>query len=155
MPTLSIERRDLQAQPFLFVRRKAGRHEIAAAIAEGLGKTFPYAMQTGIPMAGRPTVRYLTSGPGLFEMLIGVPVGTASPGEGDVQGGELPGGPAAVAVHVGPYDRLGETYAAMERWMEANGCRPGGAPWEAYVTDPGEHPDPKDWRTEIYWPIHG
>lgn len=155
MPILSIERRDLSAQPFLFVRRKAGRHEIAAAIAEGLGKAFPYVMQAALPIAGRPTVRYLTSGPGLFDMQIGVPVAGPSAGEGEVEAGELPGGAAAVAVHAGPYDQLGETYAAMERWMEANGCQPGGAPWEAYVTDPGEHPDPSDWRTEIYWPMRG
>ncbi|HZM58727.1 MAG TPA: AraC family transcriptional regulator [Vicinamibacterales bacterium] len=153
MPTLSIERRDLAAQPFLFVRLKAGRHEIANAIAEGLGKAFPYVMQAGLPIAGRPTARYLTAGPGLFDMQVGVPVAVSSPGAGDVQAGELPGGPIAVGVHAGGYDQLGETYAAMERWMDANGYRPGGAPWESYVTDPGEFPDSKDWRTEIYWPV--
>lgn len=46
-----------------------------------------------------------------------------------------------------------DTYAAMERWMDANGYRPGGAPWESYVTDPGECPDVNDWRTEVYWPL--
>ena len=153
MPTLSIERRDLAAQPFLFVRLKAGRHEISKAIAEGLGKAFPYAMQAGLPIAGRPTARYLTAGPGLFDMQIGVPIAVPSPGQGDVQAGELPGGPIAVGVHAGAYDQLAETYAAMERWMEANGYRAGGAPWESYVTDPGEFPDSKDWRTEVYWPL--
>ena len=153
MPTLSIERRDLAAQPFLYVRLKVGRHEISKAIAEGLGKAFPYVMQAGIPIAGRPTARYLTSGPGLFDMQVGVPIGVASSGQGDVQAGELPGGPTAVGVHAGAYDHLSETYAAMERWMDANGYRPGGAPWESYVTDPGEFPDAKDWRTEIYWPL--
>ena len=29
----------------------------------------------------------------------------------------------------------------------------GDAPWESYVTDPGEVPDVKDWRTEVYWPL--
>jgi AraC family transcriptional regulator len=153
MPTLSIERRDLTPQPFLFVQTRAGRHEIAKAIAEGLGKAFPYVMQKGLPIAGRPTVRYLTAGPGLFDMQIGVPIATAAPGQGDVQAGELPGGAAAVSVHAGSYDSLSETYTAMERWMESNGCRPGGAPWESYVTDPGDFPDVKDWRTEVYWPI--
>ena len=28
-----------------------------------------------------------------------------------------------------------------------------GAPWESYVTDPADHPDPADWRTEVYWPL--
>jgi AraC family transcriptional regulator len=153
MPTLSIERRDLTPQPFLFVQTRAARHEIAKAIAESLGKAFPYAMQKGLAIAGRPTARYLTAGPGLFEMQIGVPIASAAPGQGDVQAGELPGGPMAVAVHGGSYDSLSETYAAMERWMESQGYRPGIGPWEAYVTDPGDFPDMKDWRTEIYWPM--
>jgi AraC family transcriptional regulator len=153
MPTLSIERRELTPQPFLFVQTKAGRHEIAKAIAESLGKAFPYVMQKGLPIAGRPTARYLTAGPGLFDMQIGVPIATASQGEGEVQAGELPGGATAVGVHAGSYDSLSETYAAMERWMESNGYRPGRGPWESYVTDPGDFPDVKDWRTEVYWPL--
>jgi AraC family transcriptional regulator len=153
MPTLSIERRDLDPQPFLFVQTKAGRHEIAKAIAEALGKAFPYAMQAGLPIAGRPTARYFITGPGLFDMQIGVPIAAAAAGQGDVQAGELPGGPMAVAVHGGSYDSLSETYVAMERWMESNGYRPGSGPWESYVTDPGDFPDTKDWRTEVYWPI--
>ena len=153
MSMLSIERRELTAQPFLFVRAKVARSEISKAIGDGLAKAFPYAMQTGVPIAGRPTARYFTSGPGLIEMQIGVPTAVAAPGNGDVQAGGLPGGPIAVAVHAGSYDHLADTYAAMERWMDANGYRPGGAPWESYVTDPGEFPDVNDWRTEVYWPL--
>jgi len=153
MPTLSIERREMRPQPFLFVRAKAGRHEIAKAIAEALGKAFPYAMQAGLAIAGRPTARYLTSGPGLFDMQIGVPLAASAPGQGDVEAGELPGGAMAVAVHAGSYDSLSETYVAMERWMDTNGYRPGVGPWESYVTDPGDFPDVKDWRTEVYWPL--
>jgi AraC family transcriptional regulator len=153
MPTLSIERRELTAQPFLFVRAKVARSEISKAIGEGLGKAFPYAMQAGLPIAGRPTARYFSTGPGLFDMHVGVPVGAPATGKGDVEAGELPGGPAAVAVHAGSYESLSDTFAAMERWMEANGYRPGGAPWESYVTDPGEVADVNDWRTEVYWPL--
>ena len=153
MAMLSIERREMSAQPFLFVHSTIARSEIAKAIAEGLGKVFPYAMRAGLPIAGPPTARYLSHGPGLLEMQVGVPMAVAAPGQDDVKAGELPGGPIAVAVHSGAYDQLGDTYAAMERWMEANRYRRGGAPWESYVTDPAEVPDVKDWRTEIYWPL--
>jgi AraC family transcriptional regulator len=37
--------------------------------------------------------------------------------------------------------------------MEANKLRIGGPPWESYITDPAEHPDPAQWRTEICWPV--
>jgi AraC family transcriptional regulator len=153
MPTLSIERRDIPSQPFMFVRMRVGRSELSTAIGEGLGKAFPYAMRIGLAIAGRPLTRYLSTGPGLYEIEVGVPVSPAGPGEGDVQAGSLPGGPVAVAVHAGPYDQLTETYAALERWIEANGFRIGSAPWESYITDPADHPDPADWRTEVYWPL--
>jgi hypothetical protein len=34
MPTLSIERREITAQPILFVRLRPGRHELSPAIGE-------------------------------------------------------------------------------------------------------------------------
>jgi AraC family transcriptional regulator len=153
MPTLSIVRQELAAQPMLFVRVRAGRDEIAKSIGESLGKAFPFAQMSGVGIAGRPFTRYLSTGPGLYEMEIGVPVAAAVAGDGDVQAGTLPGGPVAVAVHGGPYDQLSETFAALQRWIEAGGLRIAGPPWESYVTDPAEFPDPADWRTEVYWPV--
>jgi AraC family transcriptional regulator len=153
MPVLSIDRRELAAQPVLIVRLRVARHEIATAIGEGLGQAFPYSQRVGAAIAGRPFSRYLSTGPGLYTMEVGVPVAAATAGEGTVEAGVLPGGPAAVAVHAGSYDQLSETYAAMERWIETNGFRVGGAPWESYITDPADFPDPAEWRTEVYWPL--
>ena len=82
MPTLSIERREIAAQNILFVRLRAGRHEIANAIGEGLGKAFPYSQRLGLAIAGRPFTRYLSTGPGLFSIEVGMPVATAPQGRG-------------------------------------------------------------------------
>jgi AraC family transcriptional regulator len=82
----------------------------------------------------------------------GCPLAAPAPADGEIEAGFLQS-PTAVAVHAGPYDQLRETYAAMERWIEDQELRPGGPPWEVYVTDPGDYPDPKDWRTEVCWPI--
>jgi AraC family transcriptional regulator len=157
MPTLSIERRELAAQNILVVRLRAARHEISNAIGEGLGQAFPYSQRMGLAIAGRPFTRYLTTGPGLYSLEVGMPIATVPQGEaragGAVEAGTLPAGPAAVAMHAGSYDQLSETYAALERWIEANGYRVGGAPWESYITDPADHPDPADWRTEVFWPL--
>jgi AraC family transcriptional regulator len=153
MPTLSIARQQFPGQPILFVRLRVARHEIPAGIAEGLGKAYPLAQKAGLALAGRPFTRYLSTGPGLFTIEVGVPLAAPAPGEGAVEAGLLASGPVAVAVHAGPYDQLGETYAALERWIEAHGHHPAGPPWESYITDPADHPDPGDWRTEVYWPL--
>ena len=65
----------------------------------------------------------------------------------------LPGGLVAFTIHQGPYDKLFQAYVAIEHWMTTEGVVPNGAPWESYVNDPGDHPDPRDWKTEIFWPI--
>jgi effector-binding domain-containing protein len=59
----------------------------------------------------------------------------------------------ASTIHAGTYGTLSEAYAALEVWIESHGLQSAGAPWEEYITDPAEHPDPKDWRTEVFWPV--
>jgi len=153
MSTPAIERQELQPQPALVVKRRIARTEIAATIAEGLGKTFPYALQNSLAIAGRPFARYSDVGPGLMTIEVGTPLAAPADGVGDIEAITLPGGPAAVAVHMGAYDKLQDTYAAIERWMQQQGVRAAGAPWESYITDPAEHPDPAKWRTDVFWPI--
>ena len=75
---------------------------LSNAIGEGLGKAFPYSQRLGLAIAGRPFTRYLSTGPGLFSIEVGMPVATAPQGEGVVEAGTLPAGPVAVAMHAGP-----------------------------------------------------
>jgi len=164
--TYSVTKKDLSPQPVLVVRRRVKRSDIAAAIGEALPHIFLYAQERGIALAGHPFTRYIEMGPGLITMEPGMriaapkdgalsidPAWTKSSGEAEVVVDTLPAGPAAVTMHAGPYDKLPEAYAALEEWMEAQGLTAAGAPWEAYITDPAEFPDPKDWKTEVIWPL--
>ena len=153
MPMLSIEHRQIAAQPTLFVRRQTSRQDLAAAIGAGLGKAFGFAQAAGAAIAGPPCVRYVAMSPGLLTIEAGVPLAARMASAGEVEAGELPGGPILVALHGGAYDQLSETYAAMERWAAEHGAAFAGAPWESYLTDPADHPDPADWRTEVFWPL--
>jgi AraC family transcriptional regulator len=155
----SVSRKELTAQPVLVVRRRVRRAEIAATIAAELPKVFLHAQQRGTAIAGYPITRYLETSMGLVTLETGLRVTahsgewTAGDGEGDVLAETLPGGPAAVTIHSGPYDQLQAAYAALEEWIAANGFRPAGAPWEAYLNDPADHPNPQDWKTEVCWPV--
>jgi AraC family transcriptional regulator len=153
MPVESILRKEITPQPVLLIRRRIAAHELQATLGESFAKIFGYATQNGLPIAGFPLARYVSTGPGLWTVEPAVPLARHAEGQGEIEAGELPGGAVAFAVHTGPYEGLPATNAAVERWIEANGYRVGGAPWEWYVTDPGEHPNPADWRTEVYWPL--
>jgi AraC family transcriptional regulator len=156
-PMATAVKRDQRApQTTWCMRRRIAQSEIAAAIGEMLPKVFAHAQRAGIAFAGPPYARYLEWGPGRLTLEAGMPVaGERVAGEGEIAVAELPGGAVAVAVHEGHYEKLGETHTAIEKWLEGQGLAAGGAPWEVYVTDPGEVPDPKDWRTEVVWPIRG
>lgn len=153
MPMISIERRELAAQPILFIRRQAAQSEIPDVLGQCFGAVFGYCQKAGHAVAGQPFTRYPSAGPGLVTLEAGCPLAAPAPGDGEIEAGFLQAGPAAVAVHAGPYGQLKETYAAVERWIEDQRLGPAGSPWEVYVTDPGDYPDPNDWRTEVYWPV--
>ena len=155
----TVSRKELATQPVLVVRRRVRRAEIAATVAAELPKVFLHAQQRGIAIAGYPITRYLETSVGLVTLEAGMRVTahsgewTASEGEGDVLAETLPGGPAAMTIHFGPYDQLEAAYAALEEWIAANGFHPAAAPWEAYLNDPADHPNPQDWKTEVCWPV--
>ena len=157
--TYSITRKELSPQPVLVVRCRVTRSEIAKTIGEVLPRIFAYAQQHGIALAGLPFTRYSEMSHGLMTMEPGMRIAApaAAPAQAADESGvvmdALPGGPAATTLHQGPYDTLSEAYAAIERWIEAEGLTAGGAPWESYLTDPGEYPNPQDWKTEVVWPI--
>ena len=153
MPLISIARQERAEQPILLIRRQLSRDDLQSALSQCFGKLYAHGRTAGLAVAGWPLTRYLSTGPGLWTIEAAMPLARPAAGEGEMEPGILPAGPVALGVHTGPYDQLPETNAAIQKWMEANGFRVGGAPWESYITDPGEHPDPADWRTEIYWPL--
>lgn len=155
--TYSVVKKEIAPQPVLVVRRRVPRTAIAATIGEVLPHVFVYAQQHGIALAGLPFTRYVEMSLGLVTMEPGMRIAGAAPTglpkDEQVIADALPGGPAASTVHTGPYETLPDAYAAIQQWMEQQGLTPAGAPWECYLTDPAENPDPNQWKTEVFWPL--
>jgi AraC family transcriptional regulator len=155
--TYAIARKELTPQPVLVVRRRIKTADLASTLAEVLGAIFLHAQQNGMALAGQPFTRYVEWGPGVWTIEAGLPVAApnkdSSRGDGEVRADTLPGGPAATTTHTGPYDGLFRAHAAVQQWIEAEKHVATGAPWEVYVTDPADFPDPKDWKTDLFWPL--
>jgi effector-binding domain-containing protein len=80
------------------------------------------------------------------------PVAAPFGGTGQVYGTELPGGPAAVTLHRGPYAEIGPAYHTVSGWVQDHGHELAGGPREVYLNNPREVPE-ADLRTEVQWPI--
>ncbi len=52
--------------------------------------------------------------------------------EGEVSATETPAGKVATALHLGPYERLGETHDAIHAWAAASKMTFAGKSWEIY-----------------------
>lgn len=148
-----IVRTTLEAQPVLFCKGRASMADIATLLGQLLPKVFGYATESGATMVGPPFVRYVELSADEIALEAGMPVAPGAVGKGDIELGELPAGPVASTVHTGPYDGLTEAHQALQAWLGENGVESGGAPWEVYLTDPGEVPNPADWKTQVLQPI--
>jgi AraC family transcriptional regulator len=65
---------------------------------------------------------------------------------------ELPGGPMALVVHKGPYERSAQTYKRLFAWIAENHKKIGGPTREVYLNDP-QKVAPEELLTEIYAPV--
>jgi effector-binding domain-containing protein len=101
---------------------------------------------------GPPFARYDGPPDETVDVEAGFPVSSRIEDSDGVVASTLPGGRAAEAVHVGPYETLARTYAEIEQWMLGQGLRPGPVMWETYLTDPADEPDAATWRTLVVWP---
>ena len=152
-PSSKIELRVLGGHQTAVVREEIPESNLAEAMCRMFQLVMSALSAQGVEPASQPFARYHSFGE-VIDVEAGVIVAAPVQPAGEVKPGELPRGPAAIAVHTGSYETLGATHEAMRRWLEANpGQKPNGGPWELYVTDPATEPDPSRWMTEVIYPL--
>lgn len=124
-----------------------------------LGESAQAAIANGAELAGAPFVIFHDEEfkPADLDVEVVFPVKGSEPQEIELEIGgrlvasRLPGIKAAACVlHLGPYENFPQTYAALGRWIEANGYRMAGAVREVYLRPPGEVGEA---ITEIQFPV--
>ena len=151
--SLNFATREIDSQPIVGIRATTTMEAIKQVIGALFGEVMEYLNGNGLAPAGMPFTIYHEMDAERLEMECGMPVASAVEGTERVRPGELPAGKVATVTHMGPYEQLGQTWSALMKWMEEEGLHAAGAPWEVYVTVPGEEPDPSKWRTDIFFPI--
>lgn len=148
-----IELRFVPLTHLLFIRVTARYEEIVETISQTLPKIYHYLQMRHVQPTGPPCARYVNWCEESCDIEIGVPVPMEMEGLGEIQYGEIGNCEAGFAIHTGSYDGLADIHQAIRDWIDAGGQEVGGPPWEVYMAWQGTHPDPEDWKTEIYWPV--
>ncbi|NNF28929.1 MAG: GyrI-like domain-containing protein [Gemmatimonadetes bacterium] len=136
--------------------------EIGKAFGTAFGKLVGYIQATGAQPQGPPRAIYTAYGPGETAFTVVMPLASGAEGgtpDGSVVVDEVPGGRALRFVHLGPYEKLRDTYGDITNWMIKNGRMESGSDWEKYtpmweeyVSDPDSTP-PDELVTHIYLPL--
>jgi effector-binding domain-containing protein len=126
-------------------RAKAGA--VSRTMLGLLGTAWDFVRLSGIKTDGQNVAIYrgeagevaIAAGPRVFEKF---------EGNSEVACVATPSGPAATAIHMGPYEQLGRPHAAIREWCAANGREMEGTNWEIY----GHHEDdPARRRTDVFY----
>lgn len=127
--------------------------EIGPWLQNAFDEVAVYLERKGAGPAGMAFARYRHTGEGMVEVEAGFPASTPTSGEGNVEPSDLPGGPAAVTVHVGPYDATAAATEVLRAWVLEQGGEPIGDAWEVFFIDATIDHDLSTWRTEVIQPF--
>ncbi|CAI5465192.1 unnamed protein product [Closterium sp. Yama58-4] len=140
------------------VARRATVHP--SGIAQECSTTYPmlesHLKKSGAEKDGHYYCIYYFFTPLLTRMELGVPFKLSSPDKTvpeDSANGiivvDRPDVNAAAMWHIGPYQKLGDTYKALCEWIRSQGKSPGSLMFEEYYTNPMEEKDPAKYRTRV------
>jgi effector-binding domain-containing protein len=150
--TYHCELIDRPAQPVLAIRTRTTIQALPAFVGEAYGAIAQYLGQLGQAPAGAPFAAYYNMDMQDLDMAAGFPVARPLPAQGKMQPGEIPGGRAAMCLHVGPYNQISAAYQALGEWMQAHGHEATGVAYEFYLNSPDEVP-PEALQTQVVFPI--
>jgi len=129
------------------IRDRVPPKELAKFVPAACGEVWAFMRGAGLPRPGRHTALYLEDG----AVEVGVEVSEPFTGNDRVHCSQLPPGRVATATHFGPYQRLGETHAAIRQWCGQHGCRRSNVCWEIYGHwDAAWNNDTSKIRTDIF-----
>lgn len=135
MAGVTVSVQTVSSRKLAAVRRELSLKEIASAWRPALDKVWAFLRtQPGLRTDGHNVFLYHHGRGAVAPMQVdfGVEVQRAFDPVGDVYATETPAGEVALAMHVGRYDRLGETHASIHEWCAKQGRGLAGKSWEVY-----------------------
>lgn len=143
------------AQKIYFIGGSSGADAESAktVLTEAYAKLGEFIKANGIAMQGAPlTITTSSDASGWkFDAAIPVDRNDVAPG-GDIKSGETYAGKALQFVHVGAYDKLGDTTQKAYAWIAVQGYKPKDRLIEEYISDPGNTP-PEQLQTRLVIPV--
>jgi effector-binding domain-containing protein len=144
---------DVPERMVLMMSDSLSVEELPAFFERSYGAIMQLIGAAGVEPAGAPFAIYNTwiEG-GRNSVAACIPVAAPMTPSAGMQYMVLPATRAVMASHFGPYESVGPTWLAIEKYMEDNSLNKFGSPWEVYANDPTTV-EPAAIQTDIYYPF--
>lgn len=139
-------------QPTAVLRERVAMDALPEFFSRAFAAVAAEAQRQNVQLAGPPFALYRGTPTQTVDVEAGFPVRGTLADTGTVVISTLPEAEAFEAMHIGPYDTLPQTYAALQDQMKKAGKTPSDTMWEYYLNGPPSEPDPQKWKTRIVWP---
>ena len=140
---------------YLYKTTNANASNISMKMAENFGAVAQFMGQQGIAQSGMPLTVYNEMAENVI-MSNGIPINERVdiPADSDVSIDFMPKMKVLKTTLTGNYTNLTVAWEVTMKHIEEKGLELSDIkPFEIYTTDPGNYPNPADWKTEIYIPL--
>jgi len=145
-----ISTKEVTSQEAISIRVTATMEEMGDKMGEAFGQLMQAA---GAQMAGPPfAIWYVWEGD-VFEFANCLPVVAPISGLDGIESIKTYEGKVITITHTGAYETTHHSWDLLQKEVEEQGLETNGDPYEVYLTNPQEEPNPDNWVTELYWPI--
>ena len=149
--TLELNVVEVPEATYAVIRERAPQEQMGEVIPRLIEQTGAWAQ--GVGVTGPPVSICPMDSEGYIDVRVGWPVATGEEPPAPIEYVTCPATRAVVYRHVGPYEELAATYRRLAEAMDAAGIEPGAEPREIYESDPQEVTDPREYVTQIVWPV--
>lgn len=149
---VDVELVEVPSETVAVMHRLVRADQLPQFFGEAFARVAEVVDTAGGRVSGPPFGWYVGMPAQQVDVSAGFPVaGDIHTPDGGVEVLERPGGRALVAVHVGSYDTLADTWATVDRFAVTAGLPLRHDAWEEYLSEPTG--DPSTWRTRVVRPL--
>lgn len=157
----AVSEENIDSQNILFIPIEvAKKTEMSAQMDPAYGQIMGFMQRNQLEMSTPPMAVYRQVGGDVdggfgswrIDVAVGVDVDGLSGITGEIQLGQLPGGPVVKYIQTGPYTLAEKSYEIINAYLEEHELIASDAPWEVYVNDPSKVAQ-ADLITHIYQPV--
>ena len=150
---LKFQIKNVSPQYVLLLKGKSSLQNIGQDMGPMYGKVYGYMGAKAINPVGPPIALYFSEPGPDWEIGVAVPAPKGTLGQDAIVSTTLPGGKMVSTMHIGPYEKLNESWNALTDWMKKGDYKPAGPGREVYLIGPSLESDPSKFRTELLWPV--